>query len=72
MGLIGGIRVISVDAPSGQPADPPDSYSQHRGSSTPQALDQQGITPAEVRWALYGPLSHAPLRIASRELFAIL
>ena len=33
---------------------------------------QQGITPAEVRWALYGPLSHAPMRIASRELFAIL
>jgi len=29
-----------------------------------QALDQQGITPAEVRWALYGPLSHALMRIA--------
>ncbi len=32
-----------------------------------QALDQQGITPAEVRWALYGPLSHPPLRIASKS-----
>ena len=37
-----------------------------------QALDQQGITPAEVRWALYGPLSHAPMRIASEKLFAFL
>ena len=29
-----------------------------------QALDQQGITPAEVRWALYGPLRQALMRIA--------
>ncbi len=37
-----------------------------------QALDQQGITPAEVRWALHGPPSHAPMRIASEKLFASL
>jgi len=35
-------------------------------------MDQQGITPAEVRWALYGPPSHAPMRIASEKLFASL
>ncbi len=35
-----------------------------------QALDQQGITPAEVRWALYGPLRQALMRIASDVLYA--
>jgi len=38
--------------------------------AVPQTLDQQGITPAEVRWALYGPPSHALMRIASEKLFA--
>jgi len=27
-------------------------------------------TPDEVRWALYSPLSHALMRIASEKLFA--
>ena len=30
------------------------------------------ITPAEAFWALYGPLSHALMRIASEKLFASL
>jgi len=33
-----------------------------------QALDQQGITPAEVRWALYGPLRQALMRWSERQV----
>jgi len=53
---------------------PPMSVKAHPGASTGRDCLTSNETghPAEVRWALYGPLSHAPMRIASRELFAIL
>lgn len=70
MGLVGGIRLIAVGGPSALRDPRLGLLLAAPGSLTPQAPDQQVITPAQVRWALYGPLSHALMRIASEKLYA--
>lgn len=66
MGLVGGIRVINLDAPVRcQEAAP--AATRSTGPWTPQPQDQQRITPAETFWALYGALSHPPMLIASKS-----
>jgi len=40
--------------------------SQYTGTLTARKRDLQEITPALARWALYGPLRQALMRIASK------
>jgi hypothetical protein len=55
MGQVAASACSVSTPPSGAKSPAPDSYSQHPGTLTAQAQDQQGITPAGMIWALHGP-----------------